>query len=182
MRVAAQGPAFNTGEQGVASRASRRTALSGAQRALLLMLADPELRTSTPLKQPMPRRQLTLPPCPGTPETRCLLQNCVPCSVPPPAHPPAAEGAQIDAPSMHARPQPASEPAALWDRRSALDLAAASFSEPIARTLADRISGSHLRIVAKALVSPRLATRTQDSSASWRSWRRKIYREMLARA
>ena len=65
---------------------------------------------------------------------------------------------------------------------SALDLAAASFSEPIARTLADRICASHLRIIAKALVSPRLATRTQDSSASWRSWRRKIYREMLARA
>lgn len=62
---------------------------------------------------------------------------------------------------------------------TALDLASSAFNEPVARDLANRVSDNKLRYLAKALVSPRIVAGAQDRTASWRSWRCKLYRQML---
>ena len=64
---------------------------------------------------------------------------------------------------------------------TALDLASTTFDEPRARELADEISRDRLRYVARRLLTPSLVAATQDESAWRRSWRRKVYRQILSR-
>jgi hypothetical protein len=63
----------------------------------------------------------------------------------------------------------------------ALDLAAALFDEPVARSLADQLASTRWRVAWRLLLTPRTVLRAQSISGGRDSWRRRTVREIIKR-